>query len=85
MKDKPSDITKRPITFSFNGGPGSSSVWLHLGLLGPKIIKVEDNNAKPISPPYKLRDNNYSILDETDLVFIDPVSTEYSRAFRGEK
>ncbi|OLS23619.1 MAG: hypothetical protein HeimC3_08480 [Candidatus Heimdallarchaeota archaeon LC_3] len=84
-KDKPSDITKRPITFSFNGGPGSSSVWLHLGLLGPKIIKVEDNNAKPISPPYKLRDNNYSILDETDLVFIDPVSTGYSRAVPGEK
>ena len=73
------DLSRRPITFSFNGGPGSSSVWLHLGLLGPRRVHLaEDGSALP--PPYKLEDNDYSLLDETDLVFIDPVSTGYSRA-----
>ena len=75
---------KRPITFSFNGGPGSSSVWLHLGLLGPRRVIAEDN-AKPVPPPYQLVNNEFSLLDETDLVFIDPVSTGYSRAVPGEK
>jgi carboxypeptidase C (cathepsin A) len=75
---------KRPITFSFNGGPGSSSVWLHLGLLGPRRVLLDDEGfAYP--PPYKLIDNSYSLLDVTDLVFIDPVSTGYSRAVPGEK
>ncbi len=69
----------RPVTFSFNGGPGSSSVWMHLGLLGPRRVRLaEDGSALP--PPYRLVDNEYSLLDETDLVFIDPVSTGYSRA-----
>jgi carboxypeptidase C (cathepsin A) len=73
------DLATRPITFSFNGGPGSSSVWLHLGLLGPRRVRLaEDGSALP--PPYKLQDNEYSLLDETDLVFIDPVSTGFSRA-----
>ncbi len=75
---------ERPITFSFNGGPGSSSVWMHLGLLGPRIVNAE-KDAKPVPPPYKLENNNYSILDSTDLVFIDPVSTGYSRTVEGEK
>ncbi|WP_009958013.1 S10 family peptidase [Verrucomicrobium spinosum] len=78
-KDGVADVTKRPVTFSFNGGPGSSSVWMHLGLLGPRRVKLkEDGSALP--PPYQLVDNEYSLLDETDLVFIDPVGTGYSRA-----
>jgi carboxypeptidase C (cathepsin A) len=78
------DITKRPITFSFNGGPGSSSVWLHLGTLGPRKVKMGDVDAL-LPPPYGLEDNEYSILDLTDLVFIDPVSTGFSRATEGVK
>lgn len=74
---------QRPITFAFNGGPGSSSVWLHLGLLGPKRVHMDDTNILP--PPYKLVENEYSLLDVTDLVFIDPVSTGFSRAVPGEK
>ena len=75
---------KRPITFSFNGGPGSSSVWLHLGVLGPRRI-VTDKEGNLLQPPYGLIENEHSILDQTDLVFIDPVSTGYSRAVEGEK
>ncbi len=78
------DVTKRPLTFSFNGGPGSSSVWLHLGALGPRRIKT-DEKGNLLQPPYSLIDNEYSILDHTDLVFIDPVSTGFSRAVSGEK
>ncbi|WP_438482812.1 S10 family peptidase [Oleiharenicola lentus] len=74
-----SDPAKRPITFSFNGGPGSSSVWLHMGALGPKRVVMTDKGDS-LPPPYKWVDNEYSWLDETDLVFIDPVSTGYSRA-----
>ncbi len=73
------DVAKRPVTFAFNGGPGSASVWLHMGALGPKrVAMTPEGNALP--PPYKFLDNPYSILDLTDLVFIDPVSTGYSRA-----
>lgn len=83
-KDEVEDKSKRPITFSFNGGPGSSSVWLHLGLLGPRrVVLLDDGNLPP--PPFKLTDNEHSLLDETDLVFIDPVSTGYSRPVEGEK
>ena len=74
-----SDPAKRPLTFSFNGGPGSSSVWLHLGMLGPKRVVMTDK-GESLPPPYKWVDNEYSWLDQTDLVFIDPVSTGYSRA-----
>ena len=74
---------RRPVTFSFNGGPGSSSVWLHLGLLGPRRVEMGDvGNLLP--PPYRLVDNEFSLLDATDLVFIDPVTTGYSRAVEGE-
>lgn len=76
---------QRPIAFSFNGGPGSSSVWLHLGLLGPRRVRAMDENDKPMPLPYQLTDNQHSLLDETDLVFIDPVSTGFSRAVPGEK
>lgn len=72
------DLGARPLTFAFNGGPGSSSVWMHLGVLGPRrVLMSEDGSAPP--PPYELVENEYSILDKTDLVFIDPVSTGYSR------
>ncbi|ULQ57358.1 carboxypeptidase [Flavihumibacter rivuli] len=75
---------KRPITFTFNGGPGSSSVWLHMGGLGPKRVLLEDDGTSP-KPPYKYINNEYCWLDKTDLVFIDPVSTGYSRPAPGEK
>jgi len=78
------EITERPVTFSFNGGPGSSSVWLHLGLLGPKRVLMDDE-GQPIGPPHQLVDNAYTLLDQTDLVFIDPISTGYSRTVPKEK
>jgi carboxypeptidase C (cathepsin A) len=77
------DLGKRPISFAFNGGPGSSSVWLHLGMLGPKRVKLPDD-AQPLAPPYELVSNPHSLLDVTDLVFIDPVSTGFSRPAKGE-
>ncbi len=73
----------RPLTFSFNGGPGSSSVWLHLGLLGPRRVKMSDE-GEMLPPPFELVDNEFSLLDLTDLVFIDPVTTGYSRTLPGE-
>ncbi len=73
----------RPITFSFNGGPGSSSVWLHLGIFGPRRIDFADQDGRPGPPPFALTDNEASLLDVTDFVFIDPVSTGYSRASEG--
>ena len=82
--DRVKDIAKRPITFTFNGGPGSSSVWLHMGLFGPKRV-LFDKEGHPTPPPYALVDNEYSLLDESDFVFIDPVSTGYSRPVEGEK
>ena len=74
----------RPVTFSFNGGPGSSSVWLHLGGLGPRRAKMNDDGTQP-KPPFSLVDNEYSILHATDLVFIDPVATGFSRAATDEQ
>jgi carboxypeptidase C (cathepsin A) len=73
----------RPLMFSFNGGPGSSSVWLHLGALGPRRVKMEADGAMP-APPYRLVDNEHTWLDLTDLVFIDPVGTGYSRPAKPE-
>jgi carboxypeptidase C (cathepsin A) len=76
------DLAKRPLTFAFNGGPGSSAVWLQLGALGPRRVVVGDVGER-VDPPYKLVDNESTILDLTDLVFIDPVTTGYSRAAPG--
>ena len=73
----------RPLMFSFNGGPGSASVWLHLGALGPRRIKMMDDGMLP-PPPYEMEDNAATWLAETDLVFIDPVGTGYSRAAKPE-
>jgi len=78
------DPAKRPLTFSFNGGPGSSSVWLHMGILGPRRVIMEYDGGLP-RPPFRVADNEFSILDATDLVFIDPVSTGYSRPAEGQK
>ncbi len=75
--------TRRPVTFAFNGGPGSSSVWLHLGALGPRRVELPDTGEAP-PPPYKLVNNDFSLLDVTDLVFIDPVMTGYSRPAPGQ-
>jgi len=74
---------KRPLLFSFNGGPGSASVWLHMGLLGPRIVKMEGDGAYP-PPPFTLVDNAHSMLPYADMVFIDPVGTGYSRATKPE-
>jgi carboxypeptidase C (cathepsin A) len=73
------DLSRRPITFAFNGGPGSSSVWLHLGLLGPRRVDLGEDGTSLV-PPYRLVENEATLLDLTDLVFIDPVTTGYSRA-----
>jgi len=83
-RDGVKDPAERPITFSFNGGPGSSSIWLHLGVLGPKRVLMGDE-GHPLDPPYRLVPNDFTLLDKTDLVFIDPVSTGFSRAVPGEE
>lgn len=75
---------KRPVAFVFNGGPGSSSVWLHLGACGPKRIALDDHGMV-LPPPGRLVPNEESWLDVMDLVFIDPVGTGYSRAAEGQK
>jgi carboxypeptidase C (cathepsin A) len=77
--DGVSDHSKRPVTFCFNGGPGSASLWVHMGGMGPRSPKLMPNGGMP-PPPYQLRDNPNTWLDKTDLVFIDPVGTGYSRA-----
>jgi carboxypeptidase C (cathepsin A) len=82
-RDDVQDATKRPITFAFNGGPGAGSLWLHIGALGPRRVEMGDV-GNLLSPPYKIVDNESSLLDVTDIVFIDPVSTGYSRAVPGE-
>ncbi len=78
-KDGETDATKRPVTFAYNGGPGSSSIWLHLGALGPRRVVINDADLTP-PPPYKIEDNNSSVLDVTDVVMIDPVGTGLSHA-----
>ena len=79
------DAADRPITYCFNGGPGSSSVWLHLGVFGPKRVEFPGDGTTPPRPPGRLIPNEYSLLDVTDLVFIDPVSTGYSRPEQPDK
>ncbi|HVO58557.1 MAG TPA: peptidase S10 [Dongiaceae bacterium] len=82
-RDDVTDLGKRPVTFTFNGGPGAASIWLHMGALGPRRVEMGDAGALT-PPPYRIVDNEYSLLDVTDLVFIDPVTTGYSRAVPGE-
>ncbi len=73
------DRTTRPLTFAFNGGPGSASIWLHMGALGPKRVVMEPEGWMP-RPPFRYEENDHTWLDRTDLVFIDPVGTGFSRA-----
>ncbi len=74
------DLSKRPVTFVFNGGPGSASVWLHMGMFGPQIVKTDSDAQKDDgAAPYNLQENKYALLDLTDFVFIDPVGTGYSQ------
>ena len=82
--NRKSVMAQRPVTFCFNGGPGSSSVWLHLGALGPRRVKMNEDGTLP-PPPFGLTDNEYSILDRSDLVFIDPVATGFSRPAKDGK
>jgi carboxypeptidase C (cathepsin A) len=81
LDGKPND-PRRPLTFAFNGGPGSASLWLHLGALGPKRVKMSDEGFLP-PQPFQYADNEYTWLEFTDLVFIDPVSTGFSRPAPG--
>ncbi|MES1241847.1 MAG: peptidase S10 [Acidobacteriota bacterium] len=82
-KDGVKDPGDRPVTFSFNGGPGAASLWVHLGAFGPRRVE-RTKEGMGLPPPGRLVDNEYSLLDVTDLVFIDPVSTGYSRPAPGQ-
>lgn len=84
-KTNVADAAERPVTFCFNGGPGSSSVWLHLGAFGPKRVEFTGDGTTPPRPPGRMVSNEHSLLDVTDLVFIDPVSTGYSRPEQSDK
>ena len=74
---------KRAVTFAFNGGPGAASMMLHLGALGPRVVEKSADGTKLIAPPFRLVDNPNTLLDVTDLVFIDPIGTGYSRMTGG--
>lgn len=84
IKQDVDDPATRPVTFVFNGGPGSASMWLHMGVFGPKRIDISSNPEDDGAPPYRTVDNPATILDVTDLVFVDPVGTGFSRALDGE-
>lgn len=79
LLDEAGDPSTRPLAFCFNGGPGSASIWLHLGAIGPHRVKMADEGWMP-PPPYRLEPNEHTWLDVADLVFVDPVGTGYSRA-----
>lgn len=82
-RDDAGAVESRPLLFSFNGGPGSASVWLHLGALGPRRVATPEKPTIP-APPFRLVNNDATWLDRADLVFIDPVGTGYSRAAKSE-
>jgi carboxypeptidase C (cathepsin A) len=77
------DASKRPLTFAFNGGPGSASIWLHMGALGPKRVVMQPDGLMPAAP-YRFVDNPYTLLDESDLVLVDAIGTGFSRAANAE-
>ncbi len=79
IKDGTTDVKTRPISFVFNGGPGSSSIWLHMGVIGPRRVVVNDPGFTPAAP-YTLEDNGSSLLDVTDIVMMDPIGTGLSHA-----
>jgi carboxypeptidase C (cathepsin A) len=77
------EASKRPLTFAFNGGPGSASIWLHMGALGPRRVVLHADGSLPPAP-YQMEDNPYTLLDRSDLVFVDAIGTGYSRAETSE-
>ena len=77
---EPDELSARPVTFVWNGGPGSASLWLHMGTFGPRRVAVPSDARHPGPPPYPIVDAPETILDVTDLVFVDPVGTGFSRA-----
>jgi carboxypeptidase C (cathepsin A) len=77
------DLRSRPVTFCYNGGPGSATIWLHMGVLGPKRVQMAEEGFQP-APPYSLVDNEHSLIDVTDIVAIDAMSAGFSRAVEGE-
>ncbi len=80
LKDlRPAEQAKRPVMFVFNGGPGSASLWLHLGTFGPRRVRLTDPIHPPTTPPFELEDNPYWIIEAADIVLIDPVGTGFSR------
>jgi len=83
-RDGVAEPASRPVTFLYNGGPGSASLWLHMGAFGPRVVAFPDEPADDGAPPYRVQDNPETILDVTDLVFVDPVGTGFSRPL-GEK
>ena len=82
-RDDITDMGARPVTFCYNGGPGSATIWLHMGTLGPKRVQMAEEGFQP-APPYRLVENEYSLLDITDIVAIDAMSAGFSRAVEGE-
>jgi carboxypeptidase C (cathepsin A) len=74
-----SDTAKRPLTFAYNGGPGSASLWLHVGALGPRTVVMQQPDGWMPQPPFRLHDNPYTPLDRTDVVMIDAIGTGWSR------
>jgi len=76
------DVKTRPVSFLYNGGPGAATIWLHMGSFAPKHVQMADEGFQP-APPYHLVDNESSLLDVTDLVFVDAIDTGYSRAVAG--
>src|SRR5512143_463308 len=82
-KNGVTDVSKRPLLISFNGGPGTASVWMHLGYTGPRRVTYDDEGFQQL-PPAGLEDNPYSILDTADIVYVDPIGTGFSRMVEGE-
>ena len=78
------DPTTRPVTFAYNGGPGSSSMWLHMGCLGPRRVVLNDDGSMP-APPFKITDNEETWLNKTDVVMVDAMGTGYSRLLKSEQ
>jgi len=82
-RDGVTDLARRPIFYSFNGGPGTASIWMHVGFTGPRRVTYDDEGFQ-LQPPYRLHDNEQSILDIADIVYIDPIGVGYSRMAPGE-
>jgi carboxypeptidase C (cathepsin A) len=80
-RDGITDKRSRPVTFCYNGGPGSATIWLHMGVLGPKRVRMAEEGFQP-APPYSLVDNEHSLLDVTDIVAVDAMSTGFSMYIR---